>query len=132
MRMVGGLKMQFSPNIQENTWGAKSKRRVAVDIVIAVLLALIPITLCTVMMFLKISLSGLITFFVGSAIGLTIIPFMLFITKGEEWAKKWYVWLGIILTIIIIFTLPILKDNAEYSQMQGAGGMGVNVEKPMY
>jgi len=107
--------------------GTKNPMGIIVKVIISLVLALVPIVLSGIMTFVSLPLRGLYVFLIGILIGVLLIPFMLFITKQENWAKKWYIWIGMIITIVSVLAFPMLKSagtpqmpGPEQNQMQGS------------
>ncbi|MDF2614570.1 MAG: hypothetical protein K0S71_2356 [Clostridia bacterium] len=128
--------MEVTENINQKNMSIQKPKGMVGKIIVCVVLALIPIILSGIMTFFSLPLRGLYVFVIGTFIGLLTIPFMLYITKVESWTKKWYIWIGIIITIMLVIILPMFK-NTGMSQMQDPmqnGQMQGNImmEKGMY
>ena len=58
----------------------------------------------------------------GGAIGLCSLPILLFLTisGGKAWAKKWWVWVGIGITLVALVTIVIMMGSSA----SGVSSMG--------
>lgn len=127
--------MEVIENIKPNPIKAKKPIGKIGKVIISIILAFIPIALSATMTFVSLPLRGLYVFLIGILIGILLIPFMLFITKQENWAKKWYIWIGMITVIIIVLVFPMVKSTGMPSmqgEMQEQGQGNVMMEKGMY
>ncbi len=92
--------------------GLKEKKNLGRSILL-IILGLLPLTAITVITFVKfnINLETVPSLFVGLGIGLLVIPFFLVVTMYEGWNKKWYIWLGLILVVTLLFVIPFLNKG---------------------
>lgn len=124
--------MEVNGSINEVNFNASPKKVNMGKAILCIGLAMLPIAAAAVMTFMNFPFNGLITFGVGTGIGLMLIPFMLVITSTDKWTKKWYIWVGMILTILIVLVLPMFKSNSGGLGMPMPPGGDMMMGKPMY
>lgn len=114
--------MELAVDKQSGALKPKSGKKIAGKVILSVVFALIPIILSGVMTFKDFPLKGLYVFLIGLGIGLMLIPFMLTITSFENWSRRWYIWVTIVLVCVLVFAMPIFKKGAGADNMQPPAG----------